>query len=128
VAVPPPLTFGGTTVTFDGDYAITALPGGHRIVAAPQDDAAYRATALRLGYASDTLRMMREHEAAHSAVCHWLGLPESPTLRAVADDEGPTDLSNLEEDVVLALAKFANAAGVRLIDVFARMSAKEDAP
>jgi hypothetical protein len=122
------LTLGGTTIEFKADYAITTLPGGHRIVAAPQDDAAYRATALRLGYGGDTLRMMREHEAAHSALCHWLGLPESPTLRVVAGDEGPTDLSNLEEDAVLALQRFANAAGVRLLDVFARMSPEEDAP
>jgi hypothetical protein len=122
------LTLGGSTIEFKADYAITTLPGGHRIVAAPQDDAAYRATALRLGYGSDTLRMMQEHEAAHSALCHWLALPESPTLRAVADDEGPTDLSNLEEDAVCAIAKFANKAGVNLMQVFARMSAKEDAP
>lgn len=115
-----PLRLGRATVAFEGLYTITTLPDGQRIIAAPQDNDAYRATAKRLGYGTDTQRMCREHEASHSAICAWLQLPESPTMRAVAGDEGPTDLSNAEEDAVCALARFANMASADLLDAFAR--------
>lgn len=109
-----PLRFGRTLVEHWPDSTRTLLPSGAGVVAAPQDADAYRATAARLGYGPDTLRMMRDHEALHSALAHLLGLPESPTLRRVADGAGDTELTGLEEQAVLAIAAFANAAGADL--------------
>lgn len=114
------LAFGATTVEIRGVHAITTLPSGHSVLAAPEDNDAYRATAERLGYGSDTARMCQEHEASHAWLAHVLGLQESPTLREVAVGGWPSELTNLEEQVVLALAAFANRAGVNLLDVFAR--------
>ena len=119
---PAPLIFGGTAVAHDGPYTITTLPGGARIVAAVENTDAYRVTALRLGYGSDTLRMMREHEAGHAWLAHVIGLPESPTLRNVADGLGDTALTGLEEDAVCAIQRFARMAGVDLAAVMARFS------
>lgn len=118
--MPAPMRFGGSTVEFPEYGAVTTLPDGQRIIAAPEDNDAYRATAGRLGYGDDVLRMCREHEAAHAALAAWLLLPESPTLRVVAGEEGPSDLTGAEERLVLALQDFANRAGVDLLDVFAR--------
>lgn len=123
---PAPLIFGGTTVAHEGPYTITTLPGGARIVAAVENTDAYRVTALRLCYGSDTLRMMREHEAGHAWLAHVIGLPESPTLRNVADGLGDTALTGLEEDAVCCIQRFANAAGIRLSDVFARWADRRD--
>lgn len=113
------LTFGRTVVQVWPDSVVTILPGGEQVFAAAQDNDAYRETAQRLGYGSDTVRMSRDHEVLHSAVAAWLGLWESPTLGRVARGEGDTALTGLEEDVVLAIQRFCNAAGVDLMGVLA---------
>lgn len=112
------LTFGETLVQVWPDCVRTILPGGAIVMAAPQDNDAYRATAGHLGYGEDTARMCAEHEAAHTAICAWLGLAESPTLRQVAHGRPDTFISGVEEDVVLALQRFARAAGVDLLQRF----------
>jgi hypothetical protein len=89
-------------------------------VAAPEDTNPYRATAQRLGYGPDTFRMMRDHEILHTAIAHLLGLPESPTLRGVAEGKGPTPLTDLEEEVVCSLAKLARMVGIDLITALSR--------
>lgn len=81
----------------------TVYPDGLTVLAAPQDDAAYRATAARLGYGGDTLRMCIEHEYLHSCIAEALyGLP-SASLRAVAArrDHGPREWR--EEGLVMDL-------------------------
>lgn len=118
--MPMPLRFGATTVHFVANLTVTTLPDGQEIIAAAQDNDAYRATAKRLGYGDDTLRMSRQHETAHVWLAHVLGLHESPVMRSVAAETGASDLTNAEEDVVCALARFANLAGADLMAVFAR--------
>jgi hypothetical protein len=106
----------GTIIQVWPDCVRTILPDGSEVVAAPQDNDAYRATAERLGYGADTLRMSQEHELLHSWLAAHLGLPESPTLGRVARGEGDTALTGLDEDAVMAIQRFANAAGVNLLE------------
>lgn len=112
--------FGNTVVQVWPGCLFTILADGKRVAAAPQDNDAYRATARRLGYGPDTARMSRDHEILHTLLCHLLGLPESPTLRRVADGLGDSPLTDLEEDMVCATQAFLNRAGIDLLDVLAR--------
>ena len=112
------MRFGNTRVDFPPGRAITTLPDGLQVLACPQDNDAYRDTARRLGYGSDTLRMMREHEALHSWLAHIIALPESPTLSNVAHERGDTRLTGLEEQAVMAIAALANEAGINLLQAF----------
>lgn len=115
------LTFGRTVVEiWDRDCVRTTLPDGAEVVAAPEPTASYRAKAEGLGYGADSMRMCVEHEVTHSALAAWLGLPESPTLGRVARGQGDSVLTGLEEDAVLALQRFANAAGVNLLGRLSR--------
>lgn len=115
------LTFGRTVVEiWDRDCVRTTLPDGAEVVAAPEPTASYRAQAERLGYGTDSMRMCVDHEVLHSALAAWLGLSESPTLGRVARGQGDSDLTGMEEDAVLALQRFANAAGVDLLARLAR--------
>jgi hypothetical protein len=82
----------------------------------PQDDEAYRARAFELGYGADTALMSREHELMHHLIAHWLGLPLSPTLAAVASGSVDDDW-RLEEAAVLAIQAFARAKGINLVDL-----------
>ena len=116
------IVWGRTVVEIWEDCVATHLPGGAVLVSAAETNAAYRETAERLGYGSDTERMCRDHDPAHVALCHLLGLPESPTLRRVALAEGPTELTGKEEEAVLALQAFANAAGVDLLAALGRFA------
>lgn len=120
---PAPLRLGATRIRFEGDLAITTLPDGAEVVAAPQDTEAYRATARRLGYGDDTARMCREHDACHAWLAAILCLPESPTLSNVAHGRSDSALTGLEEDAVMAIQAFACAAGVDLMAVMARTQA-----
>jgi|SRR5690625_2364827 len=90
---------------------VTTLHDGEQIHARAQDDATYRARAEALGYGDDTARMSREHEALHAMLAHWLGLPESPTLRGVASGQyWPHWIA--EEEAILGIQRFARMAGV----------------
>jgi hypothetical protein len=96
---------------------ITFVDGGV-VYGAPEDTDDYRATAQRHGYGADTLRLCKEHEVMHVALCHWLGLP-SPTMELVRHGIGKSHLNHLEETAVLAVQHFARVAG---IDLVARMA------
>jgi hypothetical protein len=98
----------------DDGLTVTRLADGAEIPARAQDDNAYVERSLLLGYGTDTSAMSREHEIAHSLLAHWLGLPESPTLRGVADRSFWPHW-HLEEQAVLAVQSFARAAGVDLV-------------
>jgi len=106
------LIIGRTTIDMHPcGLAVTTLPGGAEVHARPQDNDEYRARAEALGYGSDTAAMSREHEVLHAMLSHWLGLPESPTLRGVADGKH-WEHWQAEEAAVLALAAMARACGV----------------
>ena len=114
------------TIVFIGDAVIaiepalvtTALRRGGLIHAVPHDTPEYAATAARLGYGADVERLNRDHELTHSLLAAWLGLPESPVMRAVADNtwqHDPNGTLGLEEDAVCAVQRLANAWGVDLL-------------
>lgn len=108
------IRIGQTEIEFRGDLTVSHLPGGLEVVAAPQDDPEYLGRAASLGYGIDTLAMSRAHEVGHSLLAHWLGLPESPTLRGVASGNY-WEHWHSEECAVMAIQKMANMAGVDLI-------------
>ncbi len=116
------LRFAGNLIEHWPDCTRTVLVNGDEVVAAPQDNDEYRATAVRLGYGADTSRMMRDHEATHTALAVLLRLPESPTLRRVALGLESTPLTDLEEEAVCAIQTFANAAGADLSASLARLA------
>ena len=109
------IRLGTATVELHGDLTITRLHDGKTIPARPQTDDAYLARAEALGYGGNTLAMSREHEIGHSLLAHVLGLPESPTLRGVAEMRY-WPAWRAEEAAVLALAAYARAAGVDLVE------------
>lgn len=115
------LRLAACTVTIDGPNVETTLPGGQRVLGMPMHDAAYLATARRLGYGADVVRLNIEHELTHTLLAHWLGLRCSPTFCRVAHgDHDPSDLTRIEECAVLAVQAYAVALGVDLGEVARR--------
>ncbi|MDQ3833618.1 MAG: hypothetical protein M3315_08280 [Actinomycetota bacterium] len=88
-------------------YLETIYPDGTTVPASPQGDAEYVARAKALGYGADTWGMCREHELLHSWLCENLGLPHSPTLKAVSEGRH-WDHSWQEEDYVKGMQAFLN--------------------
>lgn len=124
MTLPTTLRFGGTTVEVWSDCTRVTLPSGGTVVGAPQDNDAYRAAALRLGYGADTAAMSREHEVGHAALCHFLGLPCSPVMSTVAGEPvGDVVTHWLEEEAVMAVQRLARAVGVDLVEVWKRTDA-----
>jgi hypothetical protein len=117
--MPTVLRFGATTVEVYPDSTRIIFPDDAEIVGAPQDTDAYRATARQYGYGDDTLTLCQEHEVMHIALTHWLGI-ESVTMRVLRGEADVQALSDLEEAAVLAVQRFARAAGVNLIEVLCR--------
>ncbi|WP_424139884.1 hypothetical protein [Roseomonas chloroacetimidivorans] len=115
------LRFGATTVQIFEWGCTTTLPCGRVIHAAPQPGADYAETARRLGYGPDVLGMCHDHDAAHAALAHLLGLPVSPVLSTVAgiSVHGPVE-HGLEEDAVMAIQRFARTVGVDLRKAWSR--------
>ncbi len=114
---------GAHTIRMAPGRVTTTLHDGAVVHAVPHDTADYRATAARLGYGTDTAAMNADHEITHALLAAWLGLDESPVMRAVADDawqDGPAALG-LEEDAVLAVQRLARAWGVELAGVVHRL-------
>lgn len=109
-----------TSIIIQDNNTLTILPGGKSIPASPQDNDEYRARAKSLGYGDDTGRMSREHEILHTLLSHWLGLPESPTMRGLVSKKH-YEHWNLEEAAVLAIAAFANAAGANIEEIARRI-------
>lgn len=114
------LQFGTTTVEIWPNSTRIVYPDEIAIPGSPEDTDSYRACAARLGYGADTLKMCKDHETMHIALSHWLGI-ESPTMKLLrlGDDDTLHSINRLEEDAILALQRFACAAGV---DLLARMA------
>ena len=113
------LQFGHITVNVYPSGTRIVFPDGCEVPGEPHDTDEYRGTAQRYGYGSDTLSLCIEHEIMHVALCHWLGLPESPTMAAVkvgSDDN--LELRGLEEAAVLAIQQFARACHIDLVQRF----------
>jgi hypothetical protein len=50
--------------------------------------------------------MTRDHDRFHAMLAYALGLPESPALRATAQGERTTLLTDLEEAAVLGIQRY----------------------
>jgi hypothetical protein len=116
------LTFGGTTVQVLADGTQIEFADGTTVVGQPEDTDAYRHTAQTHGYGADTLSLCIEHEVMHVALADWLGVSDSPTMKAVRTNRLTDDLPfrTLEEAAVLAVQRYARAAGIDLVKRFAR--------
>lgn len=110
---------GGVVELHAHGLTTTRYPGLPPVDALAQDSDEYRARAVSLGYGDDTACMSREHELGHALLARLLGLPYSPTLYGLAlhaDAQGPYWPSwRTEEASVLALQRYARAAGVDLV-------------
>jgi len=116
------LHFTNTRVDVFPDSTLITLADGTTVPGAPEDTDDYRATAARLGYGDDTLKLCQEHEVTHIALCDWLGI-DSPTmilLHAPEPDDRLRRLNQLEEAAVLAIQHFARAAGIDLVNQMAK--------
>lgn len=114
------LRFHDTTIEVHDDHTMIYLPSGATVPGAPEDTDGYRATAHRYGYGEDTLQLCKDHEVMHVALSDWLGLPISPTMHFVSTgDDSEVALRGLEEAAVLAIQRYARAAGIDLIAHFA---------
>lgn len=109
-------------VGLDAERTITRLPDGRTVLAEHAEQPGQSETALDLHY-PDARSMNRDHDVLHTLLAYWLGLPASPTLVQVADGNFGSDLARAEEAAVLALARFANLAGVDLQSVAVRAGA-----
>ena len=103
-------TLGDVTVDMGDAYTVTTFPDGLQLVAMHSEQPGQAETAARLGYPNADA-MNREHDAFHSLLAHWLGLPCSPTLHAAASGRRYPHWRE-EEDAVLAVQRFALAAGI----------------
>lgn len=106
---------GTCSVRVDGTSTCVTLPDGSEVHGEPHDTDEYRQTARRLGYGDDVGQLNVEHESCHAVLSHWLGLSESPVMRAVADGAEFGELHALEEAAVMAVQAYANAAGICLL-------------
>lgn len=100
--------FGETWVIQTPGYTTTRLPGGAEVTAC--HGSGYPMTADLLGYPS-VVELDKEHDAAHAFLAEKLGLPESPTLRWVAEGSDPAcepEVVLSEEGLVLDFQHYLN--------------------
>jgi len=108
-------TLGQTTVVVTRNTTTTYFADSTALTAVHDEQPGQAERAAQLGYATAE-DMNREHDLAHSLLAHWLGLDYSPTLFAVAHGQ-TSPLWEAEESAVLAIQRFARAAGVDLLSV-----------
>jgi hypothetical protein len=110
------LTLGETTVDLYRKGVDTVFRDGTDVWAQPRDDDEYRATAERLGYGSDTLRMCQDHELAHTVLAVLAGQPYSPTLWGVAHGHHWPYYHD-EEAAVLAFQAYCLRLGAQIQNI-----------
>lgn len=99
---------------------MTRLPDGAIVPAEHREQPGQAELARELGY-PDAVAMNAEHDAVHSLISHMLGLDASPTLKGVASGQTYEHWRE-EEAVIFALCRWANAAGIDLMEVARRWS------
>lgn len=106
------VAIGSSVVSVSRGWTETTFSDGSSLSARHDEQPGQRQTAAELGCSVE--RMNREHDLTHSLLAAWLGLGQSPTLYGVAVGE-KYPLHDLEEAAVLAIQRFAIAAGVDLL-------------
>jgi hypothetical protein len=112
--------FGEVTVDIRPGLTITTLADGSKVTADHAEQPGQADIAEGLGYSSAEA-MNVQHDMLHSLIAHWLGLDGSPTLKGVAAGRHFPRWRE-EENAVFALAAYANAIGVDLMEVARRYS------
>jgi hypothetical protein len=96
---------------------ITYLPDGlPPLLFAPQHNLKQLRIARQLGYGDDVLRLNAEHDLTHSMLCHMLAMRYSPTLADKVRGMPENAVNWAEETAVKAIQRFANMAGVSILD------------
>ncbi len=113
---------GDSTVTHMDDYTVTSFPDGTRVVSEHGYNPEQQKTAD--DHQMTVEEMNRGHDLAHSLLADLLGLPASPTLKAVAGRPYTPyyEWWWVEERAVLALQAYAKVAGVDLGALAAKRS------
>lgn len=98
-----------TPVRILPDHTEVDLPSGKCVTGYPQGSQHQAEVAQRLGYGTDVLAMVLDHDPLHARLCDWLGLPASYSLRAAAGElpEDEAYLAAIEEEAVIAVQHFA---------------------
>jgi len=93
------------------DHTEITLPSGKKVVGYPQGSAHQAEVAQRLGYGTDVLAMVLEHDPLHAKLCDWLGFT-SYSLRQTAGELSNEEayLAEAEEEAVIAVQRFARLA------------------
>lgn len=107
------IRLGNVTVEVTDEQTVTTFENGAQLVAHHAEQPGQDKTAQEYGLTVE--QMNRTHDLAHSLLAHWLGLPASPTLQAVAEQRRDPNWW-IEERAVLALQSFAAAVGVDLVE------------
>ncbi len=108
------LQIGSTVVTIGDGETVTHFADGLTLSASHEEQPGQRETADKLGITVE--QMNAEHDAVHSMLATWLGLPHTPTLYGVVT-KNYFPAHAVEEEAVLAIQKWAAAAGVDLVEV-----------
>jgi hypothetical protein len=89
--MPRAVRLGGNVVSWADDCSSvrTVFPDGGTLDATPNQDPESLRHARELGYGTDTGRMSRDHELAHTFLAVALGLDRSPTLWTTAHPGRP---------------------------------------
>jgi hypothetical protein len=107
--------FGEVTVTITEGLTMTRLPDGALVPAEHREQPGQTDIAEGLGYPT-ALAMNEQHDLIHSWLAHVLGMEASPTLKGVASGKHYKHWRE-EENAVFAIAAYANAAGIDLMEV-----------
>ena len=107
--------FGEVTVDITKGLTLTRLPDGAIVPAEHREQPGQADIAEGLGY-PNAVAMNEQHDLLHSLIAHWLGMDASPTLKGVASGKHYPHWRE-EENAVFAIAAYANAAGVDLMEV-----------
>lgn len=76
----------------------------------------YQEHARELGYGDNSMLSCQEHEAAHTLVCHLIGLPYSFVMHGVITGQPYVDYA-YEEAAVLNLQRFCRLHNISIFDL-----------
>ena len=108
------IELGSTTIVVTDDMVLTIFSNGRIAKAKRKEIPGQAQTASELGMSVS--EMNRTHDLVHSLLCHWLGLPHSPTLFAVSVEDTYNNW-RVEEKAVLAIQQFSRVLGLDLVQV-----------
>ena len=114
--------FGHVSVDIGNGSTVTTFADGSKLKVTAQHAEQPGQADIAEGLGYDSAEAMNvEHDMLHSLIAHWLGLDGSPTLKGVAAGNHFSAWRE-EESAVFALAAYANAIGVDLMEVARRYS------